>query len=210
VIKHDFVSVFQQLYETRGRVFSCLNQALLTLIPKRADASGLGDYRPISLIHIVAKVLTLRLATKLDDLVSPIQSAFIPGRSLHDNFVLVWQSARLLQQLGDPRVLLKLDLARAFDSISWPFLFEVLWRYGFGNRFLNWLAILLSSASTRVLLNGVPWPAIWHKRGLRQGDPLSRLGRRHARTHLPSGDRAGCPSDFAPTPRNADHLALCR
>jgi hypothetical protein len=85
----------------------------------------------------------------------------------------VRQSMRLLHQLRAPRVLLKLDLARAFDTISWPFLFEVLRRYGFSTRFLDWLAILLPSASTRVLLNGNPGPPIWHRRGLRQGDPLS-------------------------------------
>lgn len=154
-----------------------MNQALLTLIPKHADAAGLGHYRPISLIHLVAKifakVLSLRLAPKLNELVSPIQNAFIPGGSLHDNFVLVRQSARLLHQLGAPRILLKLDLARAFDSVSWPFLFEVLRRYGFNDRFLGLIAILLSSASTRVLLNGAPRPAIWHRCGLRQGDPVS-------------------------------------
>ena len=70
IIQHDYVAVFQQLYEMRGRGFGRLNQALLTLIPKRPDASSLGDYRPISLIHLVAKtfakVLSLRLAPKLD------------------------------------------------------------------------------------------------------------------------------------------------
>ena len=118
-------------------------------------------------------MFSLRLAPRLNELVSPVQNAFIPGRSLHDNFMLVRQSARLLHQLGEPRVLLKLDLAKAFDSVSWPFLFEVLGRYGFSERFLGWLAILLSSASTKVLLNGAPGPPIWHRRGLRQGDPLS-------------------------------------
>lgn len=68
--------------------------------------------------------------------------------------MLVRQSARVLHQLREPRVILKLDLARAFYSISWPFLFKVLRRFGFGDRFLDWLAILLSSASTRVLING--------------------------------------------------------
>jgi hypothetical protein len=147
------------------------------LLPKQPDAQTLRDYRPISLIHLVAKVfakvLSLRLAPKLDNLVSKSQNAFIGGRSLHDNFILVRQSMRLLHQLRAPRVLLKLDLARAFDTISWPFLFEVLRRYGFSTRFLDWLAILLSSASTRVLLNGNPGPPNWHRRGLRQGDPLS-------------------------------------
>uniref|UniRef100_A0A453I001 Reverse transcriptase domain-containing protein n=2 Tax=Aegilops tauschii subsp. strangulata TaxID=200361 RepID=A0A453I001_AEGTS len=177
-IKADFAAVFQQLYVMRARGFARLNQALLTLLPKRADASCLRDYRPISLIHLVAKtfakVLSLRLAPKLDTLVSNNhQKAFIPGRSLHDNFVLVRQSACLLLQLGAPRVLLKLDLARAFDSLSWPFLFEVLKQYGFGDRFLEWLAILLSSASTKVMLNESPGPPIWHRQGLRQGDSMS-------------------------------------
>jgi hypothetical protein len=85
----------------------------------------------------------------------------------------VRQSGHLLHQPGDPRVLIKLDLAHAFDFLSWPFLFEALQQYGFGDRFLDWLAILLTSANTRVLLNGEPGPAIWHRHGLRQGDPLS-------------------------------------
>lgn len=170
-MRQDLVDVFQQLYDMRGRGFDRLNQALLTLLPKRADAATFGDYRPISLIHLVAKVfakvLSLRLGPELDHLVCPNQNAFIPGRSLHNNFVLVKQSTRLLHQLKAPRALLKLDLTKAFDSISWPFVFEVLQRYGFGTRFRAWMAILLSSASTRVLLNGDPGPPIWHRRGFR-------------------------------------------
>jgi hypothetical protein len=52
-MKHNFAAVFQCLYELRGRGFSRLNQALLTLLPKRADAICLGDYKPISLIHLI-------------------------------------------------------------------------------------------------------------------------------------------------------------
>uniref|UniRef100_A0A453RUE9 Reverse transcriptase domain-containing protein n=1 Tax=Aegilops tauschii subsp. strangulata TaxID=200361 RepID=A0A453RUE9_AEGTS len=156
IIRHDIWSVFELLYTLRGRGFSRLNQALLTLLPKRADAQQLSDYRPICLIHIVAKifakVLSLRLAPKLNNLASRNQNAFIAGRSLHDNFILVRQSLKMLHQLGAPRIMLKLNLTRAFDSISWPFLFEVLRQYGFGDRFREWLAIPLSSASTQVIL----------------------------------------------------------
>uniref|UniRef100_A0A453BCR0 Reverse transcriptase domain-containing protein n=1 Tax=Aegilops tauschii subsp. strangulata TaxID=200361 RepID=A0A453BCR0_AEGTS len=176
-IRQDFLDVFQQLYDLRGRGFYKLNQALLTLLPKKADAQGLRDYRPICLIHLVAKifakVLSIRLSAKLDNLVSRNQNAFISGRSLHDNYVLVKQSLKLLHQLGAPRVMLMLDLTRAFDSLSWPFPFEVLRQYGFGSRFLEWRAILLSSVSTRILLNGEPGPPIWHRQGLRQGDSMS-------------------------------------
>uniref|UniRef100_A0A452YEI4 Reverse transcriptase domain-containing protein n=2 Tax=Aegilops tauschii subsp. strangulata TaxID=200361 RepID=A0A452YEI4_AEGTS len=86
-----------------------------TLIPKKVDAAYLFDYRPISLTHIVAKlfakVLSLRLAPRLAEMVSSNQSAFIVGRSVHDNFILVQQTARQLHQLRLPRVLLKLDIA---------------------------------------------------------------------------------------------------
>jgi hypothetical protein len=69
--------------------------------------------------------------------------------------------------------MLKLDIARDFDSVSWGFLMEVLRKVGFGPRFRELVSILLSTASTRVLLDGEPGPPIWHRRGLRQGDPLS-------------------------------------
>jgi hypothetical protein len=178
-IKHDVLDAFQQLYDLRGRGFHRLNQALLTLLPKKSDAKELRDYRPISLIHIVAKlfskVLSLRLSPKLGTLVSNVQNAFISGRCLHDNFLLVRQTTRVLHQLKEPRVLLKLDLTRAFDSVAWPFIFEVLRAYGFGDKWCAWIAILLSSASTRILLNGEPGPPIWHRQGLRQGDPLSPM-----------------------------------
>lgn len=219
VVKHDLVCVFQQLYALRGRGFSCLNQALVTLIPKRADAASLGDYRPTSLIHLVAKifakVLSLRLAPKLNDLVSPIQNAFIPGRSLHDNFTLVRQLAWLLHHLGAPCILLKLDLARAFNSVSWPFLFETLRRYGFSNRFLGWIAILLSSASTRILLNGewgsmtgdlVPlWAA---PRRPRLAAALCAC-RRHTGMPLSPCCRAQRPATATPSPHDPDHLPVC-
>jgi hypothetical protein len=89
--------------------------------------------------------------------------------------MLVQQTARFLHRLKEPRVMLKLDIARAFDLVSWALLFEVLRKAGFGPRFRNLVAILLSSASTRVMLNGEPGPPIWHRRGLRQGDPLSPM-----------------------------------
>uniref|UniRef100_A0A453C7A3 Reverse transcriptase domain-containing protein n=1 Tax=Aegilops tauschii subsp. strangulata TaxID=200361 RepID=A0A453C7A3_AEGTS len=64
--------------------FQRLNEAYITLLPKRSDATSLFDYRPISLIHLVAKlftkVLSLRLAPRLGELVSPNQSNFIAGR----------------------------------------------------------------------------------------------------------------------------------
>ncbi|KAM0919247.1 hypothetical protein ACQ4PT_008360 [Festuca glaucescens] len=179
IIKGDIMAGLQKLVVGDGRGFAKLNKALITLIPKKPGAVEIGDYRPISLVHsfskLFSKLLANRLRPRLGELVSPNQSAFVKGRSLHDNFVLVRQVARKINQRRVKGVLLKLDISRAFDSISWSFLFEVLAKMGFSDMFRRWIAILLSSASTRVTVNGVPGSNIRHVRGLRQGDPTSPM-----------------------------------
>jgi hypothetical protein len=68
--------------------------------------------------------------------------------------MLVQQTTKFLHGRKEPRVMLKLDIARAFDSVSWGFLMEVLHNIGFGPGFRELVSILLSTASTRVLFNG--------------------------------------------------------
>ena len=69
--------------------------------------------------------------------------------------------------------MVKLDIAKAFDSVSWPFLLAMLRARGFSQRWCDWIALLLSTASSHVILNGIVGDRIRHRRGLRQGDPLS-------------------------------------
>jgi hypothetical protein len=68
-----------------------------------------------------------------------------------------------------------LDITKAFDSVSWPFLIDVMKHLGFGQIWRDIICVLLSSSSTQVLLNGFPGKCIIHRRGLRQGDPLSPM-----------------------------------
>jgi hypothetical protein len=72
-------------------------------------------------------------------------------------------------------MLLKMDVARAFDSVAWPFLVSVLRQHAFGPRFVVWIMLLLRTSSTRVLVNGSPGSAFYHGCGLRQGDPISPM-----------------------------------
>jgi hypothetical protein len=111
----------------------------------------------------------------MDKLISKNQSAFIKGRFIQDNFMLVQQTARLLRAQKQPRILLKLDISKTFDSVSWSFLLEVLEKVGFGPIWRNVISGLLMTSSTQIMLNGVPGEYIQHKRGLRQGDSLSPL-----------------------------------
>jgi hypothetical protein len=111
----------------------------------------------------------------MEKLVSNAQSAFIKKRSIHDNFLYVRNLARRFHKAKSPTLLFKLDIKKAFDSVRWDYLLDLLEHLDFPSKFHNWVTALLSSASSRVLLNGVAGDPIKHGRGLRQGDPLSPL-----------------------------------
>jgi hypothetical protein len=85
---------------------------------------------------------------------------------------MVQGTANKLHSLKQPTILLKLDITKAFDTLDWSFLLEVLRKMGFGARLLACICTLLSTASTRVLLNGSPGARLANKRGLRQWDPI--------------------------------------
>ena len=89
--------------------------------------------------------------------------------------MLVQQTVRFLHSQKQPRILLKLDITKAFDLVSWSLLLEVLGKLGFGSRWRDILCGLLVSSSTQVLRNGTPGDFIQHRGGLRQGDPLSSM-----------------------------------
>jgi hypothetical protein len=105
--------------------------------------------------------------------VSQAQSAFVQSRSIHENFKLVANTTRFLHKKKKPTVLMKIDILKAFNTLSWEFLIVVLRRRGFGNLFCNWLCGILRSAYTRVMINGEQGAPIQLARGVRQGDSLS-------------------------------------
>ena len=178
-IKHDIMRVISCFGALRTNNLQWLNSANVVLLPKKDGAEGISDYRPICLIHavakIIAKVLSLRLALHMGALVSHAQSAFIKKRSIHDNFMYVRNFARRLHKCKTPALLFKLDIKKAFDSVKWEYILDLLQRKGLPDKFRDWVAALLSSSSSRFLLNGIPGPPIKHGSGFKQGDPLSPL-----------------------------------
>jgi hypothetical protein len=117
------------------RDFHATSEALMILLLKRADAMAVQDYRSISLIHLVGKLISKlmanNLAPRIGVIVHGTQCAFIKGRSIHKKFKLMHSSAKLLHARRKPTIPYKADLSKAFDSVAWAFLLEILRQLGF-------------------------------------------------------------------------------
>lgn len=95
------------------------------LLPKKVGDVRASDFRPVSLMHSVAKILckllARRLAPELKSIISTGQSAFIKGRSIQDNFLFVQNAIQDSFRKKWPLVFMKLDIVKAFDSVHWAF-----------------------------------------------------------------------------------------
>lgn len=118
-----------------------MREALIILFLKpRKDPLKCDSYRPISLINadvkILAKVLANRLNTVVAKLVRSDQGGFIPGRSTRMNICRLFHNLQYPHDCTPTRAIVSLDTCKAFDSVEWPYLFQVLLRYGFGPRII--------------------------------------------------------------------------
>ncbi|KAG9444362.1 hypothetical protein H6P81_015702 [Aristolochia fimbriata] len=89
--------------------------------------------------------------------------------------MLVHEVADRFAKMRQPRVILKLDMAKAFDRVDWDYLESMMTEMGFGRRWLKWIRSCVSNANYSLLVNGGTFGYFGGTRGLRQGDPLSPL-----------------------------------
>ncbi|CAN6177724.1 unnamed protein product [Urochloa humidicola] len=177
-IADDITTLVQEFFNS-GTLPEHTNKTYIVLIPKKTTCLSPQDFRPISLCNvfykIIAKSLAERCKNHLPHLIHHSQHAFIKGRNITTNIILAQEIAHSFQlrSWNFPGFMLKLDLAKAFDRIEWPFIAQALRRQGFHDHFVDLVINCMNSASFSVLVNGQPFGTFSAQRGIRQGCPLS-------------------------------------
>lgn len=114
-------------------------------------------FRPISLTNcsfkIFTKLLPIRLGKIYDTLICPQQSAFIRGRYILESVVVAHEVVHSLHKSKEPGVVIKLDYEKAYDKVSWEFIFEILESRGFGRKWIEWIRMVLKGGSVGVIMN---------------------------------------------------------
>ena len=158
VIGKDIIVAVQSFF-IMGFLPKGLNSTILTLVPKKTEAKGMKDYRPISccnvLYKLISKILANRLKRILPKCISWNQSAFIKERLLMENVLLATEIVKdYHKEEISPRCTMMIDISKAFDSVQWPFLLNTLRALGLPERFIHWISLCITTASFSVQVNG--------------------------------------------------------
>ncbi|XP_075092579.1 uncharacterized protein LOC142172788 [Nicotiana tabacum] len=123
---------------------------------------------------VISRVVHERLVKYLPSLISEEQLGFVKGRNIVENIILTQEIAtgiRLRTKAG-PNVILKLDITKAYDRLSWLFLTKVLRKMGFTERLIGIVFGLVSNNWYSILINGQAHGFFKSSRGVKQGDPM--------------------------------------
>jgi hypothetical protein len=179
IIQTDVCNAVLEFFTTSW-ILPGFNSNIITLLPKNPNASSIDQYRPIAMANfkfkIISKIIADRLALILPTIISEEQRGFIHDRNIKDCLCIASEATNLLHNKAfGGNLALKIDISKAFDTLEWLFLLEVLKRFGFNEMFCNWIHVILKSAFLSVSINGKAQGYFNCTRGVRQGDPLSHL-----------------------------------
>nr|GFB22004.1 RNA-directed DNA polymerase, eukaryota, reverse transcriptase zinc-binding domain protein [Tanacetum cinerariifolium] len=153
------------------------NSSFIILIPKTPNANMVEDYRPISLIgsmyKIILKILANRLVVVLGGLVNEIQSAFVADKQILDGPFILNKLVQWCKKKKKQSLVFKVDFEKAYDSVRWDHLDDIMRKFGFREKWCMWIQSCLRSSRGLVFMNGNPTKEFRFYKGLKQGDPLS-------------------------------------
>ncbi|XP_074266335.1 uncharacterized protein LOC141588810 [Silene latifolia] len=171
VIGDEVCAAVQDVFNS-GKLLKQLNATTVTLIPKCKMPTYVHQFRPIACCNVlykcISKILCNRISLVLPELISKNQGGFIKGRSILENIMVCQDLVRLYnRQSCSARCMFKMDLMKAYDSVSWDFLADILEAFNFPVSIRRLIMECVSSATYTLSLNGDTFGFFPGKRGLR-------------------------------------------
>jgi len=175
-LKDDFMR-FVVEFHRNGKLTKGVNATFITLIPKLDSPQRLNDFRPISLVgcmyKVLAKLLGNRLRAVIGSVVSDSKSAFVRGKQIMDGILVANEAVDEARRRNKEMLLFKVDFEKAYDSVDLCYLDTAMHKMNFPTLWRKWMSECIGTATASVLVNGCPTDEFPMERGLRQGDPLS-------------------------------------
>lgn len=159
VIGGNVCSYMKNLWNNPREIVE-VNHIDLCLIPKIHNLYYVYQFRPISMCNSIYKVLGENIVDKMknciDRIVSPYQTCFIPGRSIHENIVVTREMLHSMHRLHRKKGLfeIKVDLSKSYDMISWKFVDNVLIEIGISDKLMKVIMEAITFVIMSVLWNG--------------------------------------------------------
>ena len=188
---HDFIS---RVFAT-GLIPHVINTTYLSLIPKIPHPTCISDFRPIGLCNTIYKLITKIIASRLkpymSSLISPLQTSFVPGRSIEENVIIIKEVAHIFNKAkrGKNIMALKIDLTKAFDSLKWGFIHDTLTDFGFPSLTIKLIMSCVSSSTISCLWNGEVTDSFQPTRGIRQGTLFPHISLSFALSVFPNSSK---------------------
>jgi exonuclease III len=164
----------------KGEMSKDQKLGIITLTPKKNKIRlHLKNWRPITLLTVDYKILAKCLAIRLEDIlpkyISQSQFGYVKDRYIGENIRCVIDINEICKENNIQGLALQIDFEKAFDSISWDYMFKTLEKMNFGEDFIKWVKILYKNTQSKVLNNGTLTDSFDLQRGVHQGCPLSAL-----------------------------------
>ena len=176
-IKETFYESFIESKKIK-KLTTSQRQNIITLLEKNGkDKTYIKNWRPISLINfdtkLISKVYAEQLKEVMPDLVHPNQVAYVKGRFIGEGIRVIEESMHYTKQNNINAYAIAIDFEKAFDSVSWEYLWETLDAFNIPKQFIDAIKLLYNDIESCVVNNGKSTQYFKIKRGVRQGDPIA-------------------------------------
>ena len=149
-LKKDIMEVVY-LFQESGSFPKGCNSPFIVLVPKVKDPIMIDQFRPISLVGALYKIITKAMSCRIKDVlplvIDDVQSTFLKDRRMLESVLMANEVIEEVRRSRRREVCLKVDFEKAYDSVRWSFLLDMLHRMGFHNKWIKWVKGCLESAS---------------------------------------------------------------